>query len=172
MVESARRPCSTRSLITVDVASLDQAQHNSGDSALGHICQRYTRGLRPCAVVSQDGRQHIRQALRSTDAYMDLFVDELNHMYISGAWMWDAHLKETFLFKAKLFATVCDWPGGQNAQPCAAQHYHMPQGFARCMVSCIMAACGHVSAAKCVADTSAGCIGWCNRSLLLTISDH
>ena len=112
MVASARRACSTRSLITDDVASPDQAQHNSGDSALGHICQRYTRGLRPCAVVSQDGRQHIRQALRTTDAYMDVFVDELNHMYISGAWMWDAHLKETFLFKAKLFATVrlARWP--------------------------------------------------------------
>jgi hypothetical protein len=64
--------------------------------------------------MCQDGRQHVRQGLRNTDAYMDLFVDELNHAYVSGAWMWDAHLKETFLFKAKLFATVCDWPGCQT----------------------------------------------------------
>ena len=53
---------------------------------------------------------------------MDLFVDELNHMYMSGAWMWDAHLKETFLFKAKLYATVCDWPGSQNAQRSTSPH--------------------------------------------------
>ena len=120
--------------------------------------------------MCQDGRQHVRQALRNTDPYMDLFVDELNHAYVSGAWMWDAHLKETFLFKAKLYATVCDWPGCQTRKPCAAQQHHTMQDFARCMVSCITAARGLVSAAKCVANTSADCIGWCNRSTLVTIS--
>ena len=42
---------------------------------------------------------------------MELLVDELNHVDMSGAVLWDGNLKQDFLFKAKLFATVCDWPG-------------------------------------------------------------
>ena len=66
---------------------------------------------RQCRLVVQDGRQHIRRGLRCTDAFMELLVDELNHVYMSGAVLWDGNLKQDFLFKAKLFATVCDWPG-------------------------------------------------------------